>query len=209
MVPNLMNSGIARFVAVEKSSLAACPSRRCNVSARAQCNSCFEAQGAQCPGLLHHLHEVFWTGACATGFARPCFVGPAWVTLLCGVGNHGIGANAMRLSPSRVIHHLVQIRALFHIASKFCDPEAFQQGWSTKTVQGPALHDDLCRAFSNGFWIAGQAVFTAARDIEPGEQVCISYINADLPVDIRQQQLQFAYGFHCSCAKCKEDLATL
>lgn len=60
-----------------------------------------------------------------------------------------------------------------------------------------------------GFRIAGQAVFTAARDIEPGEQVCISYINADLPVDIRQQQLQFAYGFHCSCAKCKEDLATL
>lgn len=69
------------------------------------------------------------------------------MTLLCGVGNHGIGANAMRLSPSRVIHHLVQIRALFHIASKFCDPEALQQGWSTKTVQGPALHDDFLFIF--------------------------------------------------------------
>ena len=42
----------------------------------------------------------------------------------------------------------------------------------------------------------------AARDIDRGEELFISYIDADMPFEQRQQRLQFAYGFVCKCARC-------
>lgn len=51
------------------------------------------------------------------------------------------------------------------------------------------------------------AVFTAARQIAAGEQLFITYIDAEQEVDARQQYLAFAYGFRCRCARCQEELA--
>ena len=48
--------------------------------------------------------------------------------------------------------------------------------------------------------------FCAARDIDPGEQLCISYIAEGLPRAVRQERLAFAYGFECACELCKEEL---
>jgi hypothetical protein len=42
----------------------------------------------------------------------------------------------------------------------------------------------------------------AARDIDRGEELLISYIDAEMPFEQRQQRLQFAYGFVCKCARC-------
>lgn len=42
----------------------------------------------------------------------------------------------------------------------------------------------------------------AARDIDRGEELFISYIDANMPYEQRQQRLQFAYGFVCQCALC-------
>ncbi len=53
----------------------------------------------------------------------------------------------------------------------------------------------------------GTVVLTAARDVEPGEQLTISYIDRDLPVPARQEQLLFSYGFKCGCDRCKEEAA--
>ena len=53
--------------------------------------------------------------------------------------------------------------------------------------------------------LAGTAVFVAARDIEPAEELSISYIDASLNVAARQQQLQWAYGFTCQCQACLEE----
>lgn len=53
------------------------------------------------------------------------------------------------------------------------------------------------------------AVFTAARRISAGEQLYISYTDADQEVDVRQEYLAFAYGFRCSCHKCQDDIAEL
>ncbi len=38
------------------------------------------------------------------------------------------------------------------------------------------------------------AVFTAARDVDPGEQLTITYIDAERDVGVRQEFLAFAYG---------------
>ncbi len=53
--------------------------------------------------------------------------------------------------------------------------------------------------------LAGTAHFVAARDIAAGEQLCISYIDASMNVNARQQQLDWGYGFRCTCVNCTED----
>eukprot|EP00814_Leptocylindrus_danicus_P006492 CAMPEP_0116031374 /NCGR_PEP_ID=MMETSP0321-20121206/17470_1 /TAXON_ID=163516 /ORGANISM="Leptocylindrus danicus var. danicus, Strain B650" /LENGTH=791 /DNA_ID=CAMNT_0003506475 /DNA_START=469 /DNA_END=2842 /DNA_ORIENTATION=- len=44
----------------------------------------------------------------------------------------------------------------------------------------------------------------ALRDIDEGEELCISYIRSDGSLEERREALQ-NYGFRCECSKCKED----
>ena len=48
-------------------------------------------------------------------------------------------------------------------------------------------------------------VVTALRDLEKGEEICISYISEDDCYTKRQQYLQEHYLFQCLCAKCKTE----
>jgi hypothetical protein len=48
------------------------------------------------------------------------------------------------------------------------------------------------------------AAFRAARPIEAGEQLYISYIDQDGELAERQAELEFGYGFKCSCPRCRE-----
>jgi SET and MYND domain-containing protein len=50
-------------------------------------------------------------------------------------------------------------------------------------------------------------VFTAARDIAAGEELTITYTDAEAAVSQRQQLLHWGYGFKCCCARCVEELA--
>lgn len=50
------------------------------------------------------------------------------------------------------------------------------------------------------------AEFVAARDIDVGEQLSISYIDAAMSYASRQQQLEWAYGFRCTCDLCTEEI---
>lgn len=43
----------------------------------------------------------------------------------------------------------------------------------------------------------------AARDIEEGEQLTISYCDQTAPRATRQQHLRFSYGFSCNCSLCQ------
>ena len=47
--------------------------------------------------------------------------------------------------------------------------------------------------------------FHAARDIEPGEELCISYISLDETVGQRQTNLKENWFFDCICARCQDD----
>lgn len=44
--------------------------------------------------------------------------------------------------------------------------------------------------------------FVAAMDVPKHTELCISYIDADMSTKARQERLQFAYGFTCTCPKC-------
>ncbi|KAI6144743.1 hypothetical protein BKA82DRAFT_16737 [Pisolithus tinctorius] len=46
-----------------------------------------------------------------------------------------------------------------------------------------------------------QMSIVAMRDIEAGEEICISYVDPAL-LDTRQQIFQFTYGFTCTCPSC-------
>ena len=45
---------------------------------------------------------------------------------------------------------------------------------------------------------------TALRDIEEGDELCISYIQNDMSLDDRQEALE-NYGFTCNCSKCMNE----
>jgi hypothetical protein len=51
---------------------------------------------------------------------------------------------------------------------------------------------------------ATQAAFTAARDIEAGEPLTITYTDSSQGVAQRREHLLHAYGFECRCALCVE-----
>ncbi len=51
----------------------------------------------------------------------------------------------------------------------------------------------------------------AVRDIQPGEELCISYVDCDLDTEERRQEL-LNYGFFCECPRCEgkmEDMPAL
>ncbi|KAL8131245.1 histone-lysine N-methyltransferase ATXR2 [Apium graveolens] len=50
----------------------------------------------------------------------------------------------------------------------------------------------------------GQATIIALRPIHKGEEITISYIDEDLPLEERQASLA-DYGFSCRCPKCSEE----
>jgi hypothetical protein len=45
----------------------------------------------------------------------------------------------------------------------------------------------------------------AVRDIQPGEELSVSYIDATLDRDRRQERLRENWGFECECAQCQKD----
>ena len=64
-----------------------------------------------------------------------------------------------------------------------------------------ANYDFVCACI-----VTGTMRLRAARDIPAGEQLFIAYLDVDLPVARRQEKLHFGYGFHCTCARCLEEM---
>ncbi|KAI6014668.1 hypothetical protein EDC04DRAFT_2578659 [Pisolithus marmoratus] len=65
-------------------------------------------------------------------------------------------------------------------------------------------HSCLPNAFPKYTFDRGRQVrmsVVAMRDIEAGEEICISYVDPAL-LDTRQQIFQFTYGFTCICPSC-------
>ena len=50
----------------------------------------------------------------------------------------------------------------------------------------------------------GAAVILALRDIEPGEEITICYVDADASLEERTRALN-DYGFSCGCEKCEAE----
>lgn len=50
-------------------------------------------------------------------------------------------------------------------------------------------------------------VFTASRDIGPGEECCISYMDlfGDVDVNTRRKHLRVQFSFTCQCERCRAE----
>ncbi|KAL5730979.1 Histone-lysine N-methyltransferase atxr2 [Ranunculus cassubicifolius] len=64
--------------------------------------------------------------------------------------------------------------------------------------------DPNAKAFKRDEDRDGQAIISAIRPIQKGEEITISYIDEDLPWKERQALLA-DYGFKCKCSKCLEE----
>ncbi|XP_031105734.1 histone-lysine N-methyltransferase ATXR2 [Ipomoea triloba] len=60
------------------------------------------------------------------------------------------------------------------------------------------------KAFKREEDLDGQATIIALQPIQKGEEITISYIDEDLPVEERQASLA-DYGFRCRCRRCLEE----
>jgi hypothetical protein len=48
----------------------------------------------------------------------------------------------------------------------------------------------------------GRIELRSKKNIQQDEEICISYVDLRLDVKMRQERLQWAYGFHCTCPRC-------
>jgi SET and MYND domain-containing protein len=53
------------------------------------------------------------------------------------------------------------------------------------------------------------AIIRATRTIMPGEEITCSYLEEDLPLQERQTELRWKYGFDCRCSKCQSEARNL
>ena len=85
--------------------------------------------------------------------------------------------------------------------------DVVQHGSGTAVYLLPSLFNHECDPNVDAVWRHGDAQLTLAarRDIMAGEQLSISYIDADQPVAERRRELRHGYGFHCVCAACVEE----
>ena len=70
----------------------------------------------------------------------------------------------------------------------------------------PSLLNHSCAPNIDVKWESGDAAVTlrASDDVAPGEELTITYIDANASIDARQRALE-PYGFTCACARCVED----
>lgn len=68
-----------------------------------------------------------------------------------------------------------------------------------------------CRPNVNNHWDSDlqQIVFRSVRDIEKGEELCISYGNYLARRDLRREELKRNFGFDCMCEVCSLEGAEL
>jgi hypothetical protein len=85
------------------------------------------------------------------------------------------------------------------------------QALGSAVYSASSLANHSCDPNADAAWPQGNARLrlTARRDLQQGEQVTISYIDASLEVEERRALLKHSYGFDCSCARCEEELAAL
>ncbi len=71
----------------------------------------------------------------------------------------------------------------------------------------PSLLNHSCRPNALHLFIGRQLLLKAVRDIGPGEQLFITYIDTLQLLSERQADLHSGYSFTCACERCLEDIS--
>ena len=83
-----------------------------------------------------------------------------------------------------------------------------QTGNGTAVYLLPSLLNHSCSPSLEPVWRTGdsQVAFLTRREVSAGEELTVSYVDADAPVGERQEALSHGYGFECRCAACVEEM---
>jgi hypothetical protein len=73
--------------------------------------------------------------------------------------------------------------------------------YSTASLLNHNCSPNLTLTMSAG----GHIALVASRDIKIGEEISITYIDANLPKSDRLRTLRHAYGFECTCSRCQKE----
>ncbi|KAF5834248.1 hypothetical protein DUNSADRAFT_9160 [Dunaliella salina] len=107
-----------------------------------------------------------------------------------------------------IFNHSCAPNTVFFSVCSSTSPERFSSHShsSSSSSSNNVAGDNMGRNISS--WRLSQEephlVMHAARDIEPGEAVTVTYMGPQLlqPVDVRREHLQASYGFECRCPRC-------
>ena len=97
-----------------------------------------------------------------------------------------------------------------HCADAADDSDEFVTGMALFRIQSCINHSCApnARMTYSRHEACGHAWVRALRDIGPGEELQICYLDLSLPVIARQQQLREQYGFTCACVRCRVEAPT-
>ncbi|KAI1412606.1 SET domain-containing protein [Hypoxylon sp. FL1857] len=114
---------------------------------------------------------------------------------------HYMGREECQDSIMEVIEILCQIQVN---SFNRIDADTGQSGVYINTVLAMLNHSCLPNAFVR--FVRRKAILHAYREIKPGEEIEISYIDIFLPRSRRREALKTRYNFDCVCPRCKDDL---
>jgi hypothetical protein len=109
------------------------------------------------------------------------------------------------IHPDEVVR-AVQLNSLgFYTFPELCSyNEHFRFLTGTGLYKHASMFNHSCDPNVNHYSIGDVTIFRLIRDVQPGEQLCISYIGSDLLCETRSVRHEFlsARDFTCMCSKC-------
>jgi hypothetical protein len=102
--------------------------------------------------------------------------------------------------PHKLRLHLAKF---YRNAFRYADLKSSASIPSAVLIKGALFNHSCCN--NSDFRISESTndyIFTTNRDITPGEELCITYLDTNLSTKKRTTQLESQYGFICSCQKC-------
>lgn len=161
------------------------------------------------PGLGSHSHAHSHDGGDCTSAhdARgdeSCQHGHSHSLRSRGESGSGASASAARPPPSPSPDGGATFRAAMEAA--LADAAA-GVGTGSALYALPSMMNHSCDPNVDAVWDGGDATLTlrCRAAVAPGEELTITYIDAETPLEARRQRLRHAYGFTCACARCEEE----
>jgi len=136
--------------------------------------------------------------------AKPGFVTPEWyagVTSRLHLNSFRVEIPSTDVDATPTPNTTVDFKDLI---SASLDASVRGRGSGTAVYRYPSLFNHSCDPSVHVTWEHGDAtlVARAARDVSPGEELTITYIDADASASTRRATLEQSYGFRCVCRRC-------
>ncbi|CAG5100348.1 Oidioi.mRNA.OKI2018_I69.XSR.g16962.t1.cds [Oikopleura dioica] len=129
-----------------------------------------------------------------------------WAFLLCGRNQQGLGTSAI-IRWIQAHDDDAFVDELYDVCEESCGIEFMDnEGVGLYSKQAMLNHDCEPNAEIKFLHDNHKLSVVATRDIEKGEEVCISYLDGhtlNRSKKTRQEQLSVNYLFHCGCEMCK------